>query len=90
MFVPFGALRGTENKLFVEENNWRVVPQGSPWGQTLRALLLGGTSMLHGGDTDETVDHVTGTLQWTTTLIIIIIIIILFLFLLLFLDRYYY
>ena len=27
--------------------NWRGVPQGSPQGQTLRALLLRGTSVLH-------------------------------------------
>ena len=41
---PLGGSTGARECLV---SNWRGVPQGSPQGQTLRALLLRGTSILH-------------------------------------------
>ena len=44
-FVPSWAFTGA-HACFI--SNWRGVPQGSPQGQTPRALLLRGTAVLHG------------------------------------------
>ena len=41
---PLEGFPGAHESLI---SNWRGVPQGSPQGQTLRALLLRGTSALH-------------------------------------------
>ena len=41
---PRGVFIGARECLV---SNWRGVPQGSPQGQTLRALLLRDTSVLH-------------------------------------------
>ena len=41
---PLQGLTGAHEHLI---SNWRDVPQGSPQGQALRALLLRGTSVLH-------------------------------------------
>ena len=41
---PLGGFTGAHESLV---SSWRGVPQGSPEGHTLRALLLRGTSVLH-------------------------------------------
>ena len=41
---PLGGFTGAHECLI---SKWRGVPQASPQGQTLRALLLGGASVLH-------------------------------------------
>ena len=41
---PLGGFTGARESLI---SNGRGVPQGCPQGQTLRALLLRGTSVLH-------------------------------------------
>ena len=41
---PLGGFPGAHESLV---SNWRGVPQGSPQGQTLRALLLRCTSVPH-------------------------------------------
>ena len=41
---PLGGFTGAQEHLI---SNWRGVPQGCPQGQTLRALLLRGTFVLH-------------------------------------------
>ena len=44
VFCPLGGFMGAQEYL---SSSWRGVPQGSPQGQTLRALLLRGTSVPH-------------------------------------------